>query len=106
MKRPDGLNDRALDATADHIISATERHVFVRNRLPLVLPPAATAIMLAEVRMRFENCSFGSIRIDGTTYEHDVVVDRGQVRKRKKKASKKFRDEFGHTPLSIEEEIP
>ena len=26
--------------------------------------------------------------------------------KRKKKPSKKFRDEFGHTPLSIEEEIP
>jgi hypothetical protein len=50
--------------------------------------------------------TFGSIRIDGTTYEHDVVIDRGQIRKRKKKPSKKFRDEFGHTPLSIEEEIP
>ena len=56
--------------------------------------------------MRFEDFSFGSIRIDGTTYEHDVVVDRGEVRRRKKKASKKFRDEFGHTPLSIEERIP
>ncbi len=50
--------------------------------------------------------SFGSIRIDGVTYEHDVLIDRGQVRKRKKKASKKFRDAFSHTPLSIEEEIP
>src|ERR1700694_1401281 len=56
--------------------------------------------------MRFEAYSFGSIRIDGTTYEHDVVIDRGQVGKRKKKPSKKFRDAFGHTPLSIEEEIP
>jgi hypothetical protein len=56
--------------------------------------------------MRFEKFSFGSIRIDGTTYEHDVVIDRGQIRKRKKKASKKFRDAFGHTPLSIEEDIP
>jgi len=56
--------------------------------------------------MRFEDFSFGSIRIDGTTYEHDVVVDRGEVRRRKKKASKKFRDEFGHTPLSMEEKIP
>ena len=56
--------------------------------------------------MRFEDFSFGSIRIDGTTYDHDVVIDRGQIRKRKKKPSKKFRDEFGHTPLSIEEEIP
>src|ERR1700693_3164088 len=56
--------------------------------------------------MRFEDFSFGSIRIDGTTYEHDVVIDRGQIRKRRKKPSQKFRDEFGHTPLSIEEEIP
>jgi hypothetical protein len=56
--------------------------------------------------MRFEAFSFGSIRIDGTTYQHDVVIDRGEVRKRKKKPSKKFRDDFGHTPLSIEERIP
>ncbi len=56
--------------------------------------------------MRFEKCSFGSIRIDGITHEHDVIIDRGQVRKRKKKPSKKFRGDFGHTPLSIEEEIP
>ena len=56
--------------------------------------------------MRFEAFSFGSIRIGGVTYEHDVVIDRGEVRKRKKKSSKKFRDAFGHTPLSLEEEIP
>ena len=56
--------------------------------------------------MRVEVPSFGSIRVDGITYEHDVLIDRGRVRKRKKKASKKFRDQFGHTPLSIEEEIP
>jgi hypothetical protein len=56
--------------------------------------------------MRFKDFSFGSIRIDGITYEHDVVIDRGEIHKRKKKPSKKFRDEFGHTPLSIEEEIP
>ena len=56
--------------------------------------------------MRFEGFSFGSIRIDGVTYDHDVVIDRGEVQKRKKKPSKKFRDEFGHTPLSVEEKIP
>src|SRR5262249_51610726 len=56
--------------------------------------------------MRFEEFSFGSIRIDGITYDHDVVIDRGEIHKRKKKPSKKFRDAFGHTPLSIEEEIP
>jgi hypothetical protein len=56
--------------------------------------------------MHFEGFSFGSIRIDGVSYEHDVVIDRGKVRRRKKKPSKRFRDLFGHTPVSVEEEIP
>ena len=56
--------------------------------------------------MRFDKFSFGSIRIDGVTFERDVVIDRGKVHKRKKKPSRKFRDAFGHTPLSIEEKIP
>ena len=56
--------------------------------------------------MQFQSFSFGSIRIDGVTYEHDVVIDAGEVRKRKKKASKKYRDAFGHTPLSTQEKIP
>jgi hypothetical protein len=56
--------------------------------------------------MHFDNFSFGSLRIDGSTYEHDVVIDRGKIRKRQKKSSKQFREEFGHTPLSVEENIP
>lgn len=56
--------------------------------------------------MRFEKFSFGSIRIDGETYEYDVVIDRGEIHKRKKKASKPFRDAFKHTPLSVKENIP
>jgi hypothetical protein len=56
--------------------------------------------------MRFEEYSFGSIQIDGVSYDHDLVVDRGKIRKRKKAASKRFRDAYGHTPLSLVEEIP
>jgi hypothetical protein len=56
--------------------------------------------------MHFDNFSFGTLQIDGSTYEQDVVIDRGEIRKRRKMPSKKFRDDFGHTPLSIEEEIP
>lgn len=56
--------------------------------------------------MRIENFSFGSIDIDGRTYAHDVVIDRGRVRKRRKGPSKRHRDTFGHTPLSAQEEIP
>lgn len=58
------------------------------------------------VPMVFDRFSFGSICINGVSYEHDVIIDRGDIRKRDKKPSKKFRDDFGHTPLSIEEEIP
>ena len=56
--------------------------------------------------MNFDNFSFGAIQIDGIVYEHDVIIDRGEIRKRNKKPSKKFQEDFGHTPLSIEEEIP
>jgi hypothetical protein len=56
--------------------------------------------------MRFEAFNFGSISIDGKIYDYDVVIDRGRIRKRKKKQSKKYREKFGHTPLSIEEDIP
>ena len=56
--------------------------------------------------MKFQQFSFGQIRIDGIEYGYDVLIDRGKVGKRKKKASKKFREAFGHTPLSLEEEIP
>src|ERR1700740_990444 len=56
--------------------------------------------------MVFDRFSFGSICINGTSYEHDVVIDRGEVRKGDKKQPKKFGDDFGPTPLSTEEEIP
>jgi hypothetical protein len=59
-----------------------------------------------KVNMQIENFDFGSIRIDGITHKHAVVIESGETRKRKKKASKKFRDDFGHTPLSVEEDIP
>jgi len=56
--------------------------------------------------MRFTAFSSGSVRVDGVTYEHDLIIDRGKIRKRKKAASKKSRGAYGHTPLSIAEDIP
>jgi len=47
--------------------------------------------------MRFTGYSFGSIRVDGVTYDRDLIIDRGKIRKRKKAASRKFRREYGHT---------
>jgi hypothetical protein len=56
--------------------------------------------------MHFDKFSFGTLQINDRTYEQDVVIERGEIRKRKKTPSMKFRDEFGHTPLFIEEKIP
>jgi hypothetical protein len=56
--------------------------------------------------MRFEKLSFGAIKIDRVTYKHDVLIDRGDIAKRKKKRSQRFRKKFGHTPLSPREKIP
>jgi hypothetical protein len=56
--------------------------------------------------MKWGKCRFGSLKIDGEKYKKDVVLDRGTLRKRKKKPSREFREQFGHTPLSLKEEIP
>ena len=56
--------------------------------------------------MRAELLRFGVIEIDGRSYEHDVVIDRGVVSKRDKRASKRFRGRFGHTPLSTAGDLP
>ena len=56
--------------------------------------------------MRFTGYSFGSVQVDGVTYDHDLIIDHGKIRKRKKAASRKFRGASGHTPLSVAEDIP
>ena len=56
--------------------------------------------------MKVKELSFGTINIDGKDYYKDIVIHKGKIEKRKKKGSKKFRGQFGHTPLSILEDIP
>lgn len=56
--------------------------------------------------VKIRSFEFGRIEIDGRVYEFDVVIDRGKVAKRRKKRSKPFRAESGHTPLSLAEPIP
>ena len=51
--------------------------------------------------MRFDQFSFGTVRIDGSTCEHDVVIDRGEIRKRKKGPSKRFCEAFGARHLHV-----
>ena len=56
--------------------------------------------------MKARLVKFGEIEVEGKRYTHDVVIEGGKVRKRKKGPSKQFREEFGHTPLSAGEEFP
>jgi len=49
---------------------------------------------------------FGSIVVDGSRFDHDVVIDGGVVRPRGKGPSRRLRGRYGHTPLSADEEIP
>jgi hypothetical protein len=56
--------------------------------------------------MKARLLGFGDLEVDGKRYEADVVIERGQIRRRHKKPSKPYRDRFGHTPLSAEESIP
>jgi hypothetical protein len=49
---------------------------------------------------------FGELDVDGRRFTKDVVIEAGEIRKRRKSPSKIYRDQYGHTPLSIGESIP
>jgi hypothetical protein len=56
--------------------------------------------------MRVDEYTFGRITIDGVAYDHDIVIEGGEIRKRKKGPSKPRQAEFDHTPLTPAERIP
>ena len=83
-----------LDQVARFIVNA--------NHCVIALEPKQAE----HCEMKARLVKFGEIEVEGKRYTHDVVIDGGRVRKRKKGASKQFREKFGHTPLSAEEKIP
>ena len=56
--------------------------------------------------MRFEGFSFGSIQIDGSTYEHDVVIDHGGYASGRKNRQRNFEMTSDTRQISLEEKIP
>jgi hypothetical protein len=56
--------------------------------------------------MKARLIAFGRIEVEGEHYEHDIVIEAGVVKERRRGDSKSFRSEYGHTPLSIAENIP
>jgi hypothetical protein len=76
--------------------------VYQARSLPLPTSQPRSSLRV----VRFDSFSFGSLSIDGVAYDHDVMIDRGSIARRRKKKSKPFRDAYGHTPLSPDEDIP
>lgn len=56
--------------------------------------------------MKARVVAFGLVELDGRTYDYDVLVERGRISRRRKKASKPQRDRYGHTPLTTAEPLP
>jgi hypothetical protein len=59
---------------------------------------------ISGVPMQLENFSFGSLTIDGKTYENDIVIDRGEIRKRKKTFQAVSRQLRSHAALNTGED--
>jgi hypothetical protein len=57
-------------------------------------------------RVDVEYSRFGEIFVAGVRFDHDVIVERGRGRRRRKGPSRAYRDRFGQTPPSADEETP
>lgn len=56
---------------------------------------------------RIEGLRFGYVTVNGKAFDDtDVVIAKGVVRARDKGPSRAERDKYGHTPLTLKEEIP
>lgn len=56
--------------------------------------------------MKVEALQFGSIVIDGKRYTEDIIIDNGKIELRNKDSSRKYKSRYGHTPLTVNENIP
>jgi hypothetical protein len=66
---------------------------------------AERSLMSEDWAMEFGRYVFGSIEVDGLTNEHDVVIEGGRIRKRKK-GPRRRSAEGTDTPLTAAENIP
>jgi hypothetical protein len=79
--RPQG-NTRVFGRPCDGIWASVPPHADSQSTGDRRRPDGGQA-------MRIDRCQFGSITIDGKTYDHDVMIGlSGEVSKRKKKLSK------------------
>ena len=50
--------------------------------------------------------SFGKVIIDGKPYSEDIIIEKGEVSRRHKAVSRMSKETYGHTPLTVHENIP
>src|SRR5262249_43118446 len=105
-RHPGGRADHPVMRPADCCRQHSAEHPKAAVRAPGPGSGSAGRRMGKSLGVRFSGYSFGSVRVDGVAYDHDLISDRGKIRKRKKGASRKFRGAYGHTPLSAAEDIP
>ena len=56
--------------------------------------------------MNVDGISFGELIIDGKLYTEDIVIRKGKIELRKKSVSRIMKSRYGHTPLTVHENIP
>ena len=56
--------------------------------------------------MKVDGISFGELIIDGKLYTEDIVIREGKIEPRKKSVSRMMKARYGHTPLTVHENIP
>ena len=52
------------------------------------------------------NFSFGVVVLDGKSYTEDIIIERGEISRRHKAVSRISKEAYGHTPLTVHENIP
>ncbi len=56
--------------------------------------------------MEADKVSFGEIVIDGRLWTDDIIIDKGKITPRNKSVSRMSKGNYGHTPLTVHENIP
>lgn len=49
---------------------------------------------------------FGRVVVAGKVFDHDIILEGDEVRARDKGPSRRLKREYGHTPLTADEDIP
>lgn len=87
------------------IFFTTKKHVVYLLIVLIMFIISSYAIIKPGKPPEIKKLKFGSITVNGKVYDHDLLIEKGEVKKRKKGPSQELIN-YGHTPLSELEYIP